>query len=93
MHSVSMKKFSLIAVFLALGGVFLLFGCAVDGVDSDDAMTRDGEVERVGVAEEALTCDLLSGLGVDNSACAAHCIFRNHKGGYCDDRGVCNCRD
>ncbi|KAL1374311.1 hypothetical protein pipiens_004946 [Culex pipiens pipiens] len=27
------------------------------------------------------TCDLLSGFGVNDSACAAHCILRGNRGG------------
>lgn len=38
------------------------------------------------------TCDLLSGFGVEDSACAAHCIGLGKRGGYCDDKKVCRCR-
>ncbi|XP_050096109.1 defensin [Anopheles aquasalis] len=38
------------------------------------------------------TCDLASGFGVGSSLCAAHCIARRYRGGYCNDRGVCVCR-
>ncbi|GAB1868597.1 Defensin [Camponotus japonicus] len=38
------------------------------------------------------TCDLLSGLGVNHSACAAHCILRGKTGGRCDSNAVCVCR-
>ncbi|XP_025989792.2 defensin [Solenopsis invicta] len=38
------------------------------------------------------TCDLMSGLGVDHSACAAHCILKGKTGGHCSSTGVCNCR-
>ncbi|KAL0110936.1 hypothetical protein PUN28_012771 [Cardiocondyla obscurior] len=38
-----------------------------------------------------VTCDLLSGLNVNHSACAAHCIARGKTGGRCND-GVCQCR-
>ncbi|XP_072762839.1 defensin-1 [Anoplolepis gracilipes] len=38
------------------------------------------------------TCDLLSGAGVDHSACAAHCILRGKTGGRCNNDRVCVCR-
>ncbi|XP_012162173.1 phormicin-like [Ceratitis capitata] len=42
--------------------------------------------------QKRATCDLLSGFGVNHSACALHCLLRGKRGGYCDGRGVCNCR-
>nr|ASY93144.1 defensin A [Aedes aegypti] len=39
------------------------------------------------------TCDLLSGFGVGDSACAAHCIARGNRGGYCNSEKVCVCRN
>lgn len=39
------------------------------------------------------TCDLLSGFGVNDSACAAHCILRGNRGGYCNGKKVCVCRN
>uniref|UniRef100_A0A023EEM0 Putative knottins n=1 Tax=Aedes albopictus TaxID=7160 RepID=A0A023EEM0_AEDAL len=39
------------------------------------------------------TCDLLSGFGVGDSACAAHCIARRNRGGYCNAKKVCVCRN
>ncbi|EFN62355.1 Defensin-2 [Camponotus floridanus] len=38
------------------------------------------------------TCDLLSGFGVNHSACAAHCILRGKTGGRCNSNAVCVCR-
>lgn len=38
------------------------------------------------------TCDLLSGTGVNHSACAAHCLLRGNRGGYCNSKAVCVCR-
>ncbi|CAD7077222.1 unnamed protein product [Hermetia illucens] len=37
-------------------------------------------------------CDLLSGLNMGRSVCAMRCILKGHRGGWCDDQGVCNCR-
>uniref|UniRef100_A0A1Q3G5B9 Putative defensin-c n=1 Tax=Culex tarsalis TaxID=7177 RepID=A0A1Q3G5B9_CULTA len=39
------------------------------------------------------TCDLLSGFGVNDSACAAHCVLRGNRGGYCNAKKVCVCRN
>uniref|UniRef100_A0A182WFP8 INVERT_DEFENSINS domain-containing protein n=1 Tax=Anopheles minimus TaxID=112268 RepID=A0A182WFP8_9DIPT len=39
------------------------------------------------------TCDLASGFGVGSSLCAAHCIARRYRGGYCNSKAVCVCRN
>uniref|UniRef100_A0A2M4C477 Putative defensin n=1 Tax=Anopheles marajoara TaxID=58244 RepID=A0A2M4C477_9DIPT len=39
------------------------------------------------------TCDLASGFGVGSSLCAAHCIARRYRGGYCNAKAVCVCRN
>uniref|UniRef100_A0A2M4AZA4 Putative defensin n=1 Tax=Anopheles triannulatus TaxID=58253 RepID=A0A2M4AZA4_9DIPT len=39
------------------------------------------------------TCDLASGFGVGSSLCAAHCIARRYRGGYCNNKAVCVCRN
>nr|C0HJX7.1 RecName: Full=Defensin [Calliphora vicina] len=39
------------------------------------------------------TCDLLSGTGANHSACAAHCLLRGNRGGYCNGKAVCVCRN
>uniref|UniRef100_A0A182P0S0 Invertebrate defensins family profile domain-containing protein n=1 Tax=Anopheles epiroticus TaxID=199890 RepID=A0A182P0S0_9DIPT len=39
------------------------------------------------------TCDLASGFGVGSSLCAAHCIARGNRGGYCNSKAVCVCRN
>ncbi|XP_058460448.1 defensin-C-like [Malaya genurostris] len=39
------------------------------------------------------TCDLLSGFGVNDSACALHCVARGNRGGYCNSQKVCVCRN
>lgn len=51
----------------------------------------DAPVEH-GIRAKRATCDLLSGFGFADSACAAHCIGRGFKGGWCDNRKVCRCR-
>ncbi|XP_078600888.1 U-Asilidin(12)-Dg3b-like [Branchiostoma floridae x Branchiostoma japonicum] len=43
-----------------------------------------------------ITCDLLSfNLPIGSfgdSLCTAHCYALGYRGGYCDDRNICNCR-
>lgn len=39
------------------------------------------------------TCDLLSFAGVNDSACAAHCLLLGKRGGYCSSKAVCICRN
>ncbi|KAM0727767.1 Defensin [Formica fusca] len=38
------------------------------------------------------TCDLLSAVHVEHSACAAHCLFLGKAGGRCNSKLVCVCR-
>lgn len=64
----------------------------------------DDDYQRIpsefGVAEQEdnhrvkrATCDLLSGFGWNHGPCAAHCMLRGNKGGYCSGKGVCICRN
>ncbi|XP_017960405.1 defensin-A-like [Drosophila navojoa] len=39
------------------------------------------------------TCDLLSFLNVSHAACTAHCLLKRFKGGYCNSKAVCVCRN
>ncbi|XP_055624994.1 defensin-C-like [Toxorhynchites rutilus septentrionalis] len=55
------------------------------------AGSSDG-VEAPNVRAKRATCDLLSFLKVNDAACAAHCIVKKYKGGYCNDKKVCVCR-
>lgn len=45
------------------------------------------------IRQKRATCDLLSGFGIKHSACAAHCLLRGNRGGYCNGRGICECRN
>ncbi|XP_062548986.1 defensin-A-like [Armigeres subalbatus] len=38
------------------------------------------------------TCDLTEAWGWGSTACAAHCIARGYRGGYCNNRRICVCR-
>ncbi|XP_017049746.1 defensin [Drosophila ficusphila] len=42
--------------------------------------------------QKRATCDLLSKWNWNHTACAAHCVARRFKGGYCNDKAVCVCR-
>ena len=45
------------------------------------------------VRAKRATCDLASGFGVNHSLCASHCILLGKKGGYCNSKAVCVCRN
>lgn len=58
----------------------------------DDTFSKlEPQVENIRV--KRLTCDLLSAFNVKDSACAARCIAQGKKGGHCNDRAECNCRE
>ncbi|ALC40813.1 Def [Drosophila busckii] len=38
------------------------------------------------------TCDLLSKWEFKHTACAAHCLVKGFKGGWCNAKAICNCR-
>lgn len=42
--------------------------------------------------QKRATCDLASGANLNHTLCAAHCIMRGFRGGYCNDKAVCVCR-
>lgn len=42
--------------------------------------------------QKRATCDLLSALNINHTACAAYCITQGYRGGYCNSQAVCNCR-
>uniref|UniRef100_A0A1L8E2S8 Putative defensin 2 n=1 Tax=Nyssomyia neivai TaxID=330878 RepID=A0A1L8E2S8_9DIPT len=43
--------------------------------------------------QKRATCDLLSTFGVGHAACAAHCLGHGYRGGYCDSKAICRCRN
>ncbi|XP_050326411.1 sapecin-like [Bactrocera neohumeralis] len=79
--------------------------CLFQAISAAPAAANVGEPEDaqlLGFGEQPLsvltrqkraTCDLLSGFGIKHSACAAHCLLRGNRGGYCNGRGVCECRN
>uniref|UniRef100_A0A1L8E2S2 Putative defensin 1 n=1 Tax=Nyssomyia neivai TaxID=330878 RepID=A0A1L8E2S2_9DIPT len=50
------------------------------------------EIPEESEVQPRVTCDLLGPTGWGDALCAAHCIAKGYKGGYCDSRKVCNCR-
>jgi len=40
------------------------------------------------VRNKRLTCDIIG----STQLCAAHCIAKGYRGGWCDGQSVCNCR-
>ncbi|XP_050326410.1 sapecin-like [Bactrocera neohumeralis] len=89
-----------IVLFAALLCVFCLFqgikaapadAAALEAVDAELAVLKADPAVELSRQKRA-TCDLLSGTGVNHSACAAHCLLRGNRGGYCNSRAVCVCR-
>ncbi|XP_053963329.1 defensin Lucifensin-like [Anastrepha ludens] len=91
-----------IVFFAGLICAFCLFR-GTQAAPADLAVFEPDQVQLVLLKEDPLveeltrpkraTCDLLSGFGVKHGACAAHCLLRGNRGGYCNGRGVCVCRN
>ncbi|KAI8118708.1 Phormicin [Lucilia cuprina] len=85
-----MKFFMVFAVTFCLALCFASQSMALPA--EDEAHFVDG-LEALKTIEPELhgrykraTCDLLS-------ACAAHCLLRGNRGGYCNGRAICVCRN
>ncbi|KAH8357357.1 defensin [Drosophila serrata] len=88
-------------VFLAL--TLALVACLVQAQPvKEEALPEHLLVEAEEPADQAVaehsrqkraTCDLLSKWNWNHTACAAHCVARGNKGGYCNDKAVCVCRN
>nr|P10891.2 RecName: Full=Phormicin; AltName: Full=Insect defensin A/B; Flags: Precursor [Protophormia terraenovae]CAA39152.1 defensin A [Protophormia terraenovae] len=94
-----MKFFMVFVVTFCLAVCFVSQSLAIPADAANDAHFVDGvqalkeiEPELHGRYKRA-TCDLLSGTGINHSACAAHCLLRGNRGGYCNGKGVCVCRN
>ncbi|KAL7016798.1 hypothetical protein ACKWTF_010139 [Chironomus riparius] len=76
-----MRTTVIIIVFLAFFA--LAFANPIDQFDTviegDEANDRAARV----------TCDIFG----SDAACAIHCILKGFRGGWCDSRKVCNCRN
>jgi len=76
----------------------------VDEVEAISLNEDQNDMEYVEVVEDQspakrdarVLCDLLDfqigGLAFNDSLCAAHCLIRGHKGGYCSKKRKCVCR-
>ncbi|XP_057331391.1 defensin-C [Microplitis mediator] len=76
--------------------LLVAFAAAVLSAPTEDDYSLHPEeygsqVESGSVRIPRATCDLLSGFGVADSACALHCLAKKFKGGWCE-KGVCHCR-
>ncbi|KAM7345429.1 phormicin-like [Cochliomyia hominivorax] len=94
-----MKFYMVFAVAFCLAVCFVSKSSAISAVTFNDEhfvhgvqALKENEPELHGRYKRA-TCDLLSGTGINHSACAAHCLLRGNRGGYCNEKGVCVCRN
>lgn len=72
--------------------LMLMAGCGDTETCGQEGDTCEDEPERIGSAAQPITCDVLSPFGVEDAACAIHCLMLGKSGGYCDEHAVCNCR-
>ncbi|XP_066261748.1 tenecin-1-like [Euwallacea similis] len=86
-----MKTFLYFFVILAI--VVATSGAPLDE-ELEDLQNEDAETSHVIV--KRATCDLLGfsigGFSFNDSACAAHCLTKGKRGGYCSKKKVCICR-
>lgn len=54
---------------------------------------KSGKVKGPQSRSKLITCDLLESSGWSKTLCAVHCIALGHRGGYCNGRSICQCRD
>ncbi|XP_053958038.1 defensin-like [Anastrepha ludens] len=65
-------------------------------VQSHVSMPEEKPVQEMGEQHsrsKRATCDLMDASGWSKTLCAAHCIMLGHRGGYCNGRSICVCRD
>ncbi|KAI8036296.1 defensin [Drosophila gunungcola] len=88
-------------VFLAIALALVAVVVQAQPVPEDESAPVDHPLVSQDAQEEALvehsrqkraTCDLLSKWNWNHTACAAHCVTKGFKGGYCSDKAVCVCR-
>nr|AAO72492.1 defensin [Drosophila melanogaster]AAO72494.1 defensin [Drosophila melanogaster]AAO72495.1 defensin [Drosophila melanogaster]AAO72496.1 defensin [Drosophila melanogaster]AAO72497.1 defensin [Drosophila melanogaster] len=92
-----MKFFVLVAI------AFALLTCMaqaqpvsdVDPIPEDHVLVHEDAHQEVlqHSRQKRATCDLLSKWNWNHTACAGHCIAKGFKGGYCNDKAVCVCRN
>ncbi|XP_967194.2 holotricin-1 [Tribolium castaneum] len=80
-----------IVIFVIALCVFTITAYPLDQVEEQD----EHQVTHIRVRR--VTCDLLSaeakGVKVNHAACAAHCLLKRKRGGYCNKRRICVCRN
>uniref|UniRef100_A0A034VQ96 Defensin n=1 Tax=Bactrocera dorsalis TaxID=27457 RepID=A0A034VQ96_BACDO len=54
---------------------------------------NSGKVNGPQSRSKRITCDLLDASGWSKTLCAVHCIALGHRGGYCNGKSICQCRD
>uniref|UniRef100_A0A2Y9D4R1 Invertebrate defensins family profile domain-containing protein n=1 Tax=Stomoxys calcitrans TaxID=35570 RepID=A0A2Y9D4R1_STOCA len=88
----------LILAFLVILGVFFYVASALPNPNERENNLLD-DVDTLGENEEPqdhgrykrLTCNTLSGLGVQDPFCAAHCLQYFRTKGYCNSKRLCVC--
>ncbi|KAM7345430.1 phormicin-like [Cochliomyia hominivorax] len=91
-----MKFVVAIAVTVCLVVCFASQSMALPAASPEEAQFIDGLEVPTKVEHgryKRATCDLLSAAGVSHTACAAHCLLLGHRGGYCNGKAICVCRD
>lgn len=96
-----MRVVLVVAVILGIMSVIISATPVIDPVEHEelqiddqiDLHVKDGDNEvEVPSRTKRATCDLLSIFNVNDSACAAHCLAKRFRGGYCNKKKVCVCR-
>ncbi|XP_070490591.1 U-Asilidin(12)-Dg3a [Chironomus tepperi] len=80
-----MRLTIVVVIFFAV--IAMAFGNPLD-FDEQNFETEPFSNDPTLVRNKRLTCDILG----STPACAAHCIARGYRGGWCDGKSVCNCR-
>ncbi|KAK9882226.1 hypothetical protein WA026_019741 [Henosepilachna vigintioctopunctata] len=80
--------------------ISLFFFCAIFALIKALPMSvqeQEVEVESAHSRVRRFTCDVLSaeakGIKVGHAACAIHCLALRKRGGYCNNRAICVCRN
>ncbi|XP_019893215.1 phormicin [Musca domestica] len=91
-----MKIFFVSVVTLLLVVCLTSFAMAASENEADGSEAAENESSSTSESDalgrhQVVSCDLLGFYG--DSLCAARCIAVGRRGGYCDSRRVCNCRN
>ncbi|XP_044762060.1 defensin, isoforms B and C-like [Coccinella septempunctata] len=78
-----------------ISGLFV-FLLALAAIEADQIVElRDQDVQHYRVRR--FTCDVLSaqfmGFKINHAACGLHCLGLLKRGGYCNSRAICVCRN